>query len=267
MDGSYGKSAITSEISNDFQKKFNDLILMKRLLSFLFFISSYMLSFGQVTRIDTVSYKPIVIPTNSQKSHSSDFLYSIAVRSFALEQFPRLLDQTANEHFFSSAFNGLMFKFNDNQISYRISGAHYNNDISINSSCNNCEDINGKLINTTIKIGFEKNLTYTRIQPYFGIDLGYSNQKYTSDEDALNRTIDRKNAALASPFIGVKLNILPFITVSAESNMTVAYSFQKTERNQFSEIPSSNITDKKRWEYFFAPVGILSLQFNFGSLY
>lgn len=240
---------------------------MKRLLSLLLLLCSYMLSFSQVTRIDTLSYKPIVIPSNAQKSHSSDFLYSIAVRSFALEQFPRILNQTANEHFFSSAFNGLMFKFNDNQISYRISGSHYNNDVSINSSCVNCEDINGKLQNTTIKIGFEKNLTYTRIQPYFGIDLGYINQKYTSNAEVVNRTIDRKNAALASPFIGVKVNILPFITVTAESNMSIAYSFQKTERNQISETPSSDITDKKSWEYFFAPVGIISLQFNFGSLY
>lgn len=240
---------------------------MKYLFSFLLLISSYMLSFSQVTRIDTLSYKPITIPKNDQKSYSSDFLYSIAIRAFAFEQFPRILNQTANERFFSSAFNGLMFKFNDNQISYRISGAHYGNDISINSSCNNCENINGKLKNTTIKIGFEKNLTYTRIQPYFGFDLGYSNQKYTSNEDESNRTVDRKNSVLASPFIGVKVNILPFITVAAESNMTVAYSFQKTERNQFTEAATSNITDKKSWEYFFAPVGILSVQFNFGSLY
>ncbi|MGK9120321.1 hypothetical protein [Olivibacter jilunii] len=243
--------------------------MRKVLLALVFFSISFPLC-AQITRIDTLVYKPIHIP-QKQGPRFSEFLYSVGLRAFAYEQFPKILDQTTREHFYSSAFNGLFFKFNDNQISYRIAGSYFDKDVSLNGNCINCSG-NGNLKNTTIKIGFEKNITYTRLQPYFGLDLGYTYQKYKgsymngSDINVTNdAVIDRKDAILASPFIGLKFNIIPTVTIAAESNLTVAYSFQKIE------IAHDETTEKrpteKGWEYYFGPVGILSVQFNFGNLY
>lgn len=238
-------------------------------LALLFLISSFLVH-AQVTRIDTVTYKPIKMP-QKQGPRFSEFLYSVGIRTFAYEQFPKILDQTTREHFYASAFNGLFFKFNDNQISYRIAGSYFNKDISLDGNCINCSGI-GNLKNTNFKIGFEKNITYTRLQPYFGLDIGYTYQKYKGsytnggDINSMDASvIDRKDAILASPFIGLKLYIIPSVTIAAESNLSVAYSFQKVE------IASGETTErrptKKSWEYYFGPVGILSIQFNFGNLY
>lgn len=242
---------------------------MKKLLLAILFLISVTIAKGQVVRIDTTSHQPVRIPGNLQKPYSSEFMYSVAIRAFALEQFPQIFNNPEREQFYSSAFNGLTFKFNDNQISYRITGIYFNNDISSNRSCLNCESINGKLQNTVLKIGFEKNITYTRIQPYFGLDIGYINQKYTHEtpyssvEQSQQEVVDRKNSALASPFIGIKFNVLPYLTVAAESNFTIAYSYQKTERAHAPDTPHT----REKWEYFFAPVGSLGIQFNFGAIY
>ncbi|QNL50355.1 hypothetical protein H8S90_01635 [Olivibacter sp. SDN3] len=242
---------------------------MKRYLLSILFLLAVFISRSQVVRIDTASHNQIHVPNNLQKPYSSEFMYSVALRAFALEQFPQIFNNPEREQFYSSAFNGLTFKFNDNQISYRITGIYFNNDVSSNKNCLNCEQIGGKLQNTALKIGFEKNITYTRIQPYFGLDIGYMNQKYAREEynslaeQSQQEVIDRKNSALASPFIGIKFNVLPYLTVVAESNFTIAYSYQKTERASSPDTPHS----REKWEYFFAPVGSLGIQFNFGTLY
>lgn len=250
---------------------------MKHLI-LLFFLSSIgFIAKAQITRLDTINNDRVDLMRYADFAYTPEFMYTISLRTYALEQFPQILNQPGNDNFYSSGFNGLMFKFNDNQISYRLSGSYFNRDIAFDNTCRTCEFSAGKLQNTLLKVGFEKNLNYSRIQPYFGIDLGYSNQKYSGSIENVadvtsttsQGTIDRKNSALASPFIGIRLNIIPRLSIAAESNMAIAYSYQKTQRNTVLEANriQNNEVNNNKWEYFFSPVGMLSLQFHFGSLF
>jgi len=225
---------------------------------------------AQVTKIDTVDYPAIVIPKKKNYHFNTDYGYTIAVRTYAYEQFPLLLNQSSSQPFNSSYFNGLLFKINDNQISYRLQAAYFNNNIEFDNECEGCfPKVAGKLQNTAVKVGAEKSLNYSRFQPYFGADLGFMVQKFSTKgfENSPVFAEDTKNALLFSPFVGAKLYIVPRVAIGAEANFNVAYTYQKVNNysdNSFSGAPSQ--TKRYRWEYFFGPVAAITLQYNFGIL-
>lgn len=234
---------------------------------------------AQIRRIDTVHFDEIHIPRQRTSLSASDYMYTISIKSFALEHFPQLLNQPIPGELHRSYLNGLMFKFNDKQISYRISGSFFNKgDISSNNVHNDMStSASGRLQNIAIKLGFEKNMTYTRLQPYFGMDIGYMRQEYegkthprlnTYVNVASENFLDRKNSILLSGFIGLKFHIASYFTLAAEANVNGAYSFQKTDySNDNGGELQFRQDNRNKWEYFFSPLGMLSLQFNFGSIY
>ncbi|RZL18906.1 MAG: hypothetical protein EOO89_04915, partial [Pedobacter sp.] len=76
---------------------------------------------------------------------SGDYNYSIGVRGYTLMQMPKVLNESESDHLIQAPFNGVMFKFNDNQISYRISGTYYNKSKNFYNNCETCEAADGKL--------------------------------------------------------------------------------------------------------------------------
>ena len=225
---------------------------------------------AQVTRIDTVDYPAIVIPKKKNYHFNTDYWYTIAVRAYAYEQFPQLLNQPSGQAFRTSYFNGLLFKINDNQISYRLQAAHFNNNIEFDNECEGClPKVAGKLQNTTLKIGAEKNINYSRFQPYFGADVGFMVQRLSTKgfESSPIFAEDNKNALLFSPFIGVKVYVVPRVAISAEANFNIAYTYQKINNysdGSFTGAPHQ--TKRYRWEYFFGPVAAITLQYSFGMI-
>lgn len=225
---------------------------------------------AQVIKIDTVDYPNPVIPKTDKYNFNTDFWYTIAVRAYAHEQFPQLLNQPAGQPFQTSYLNGLLFKINDNQISYRLQAAHFNDKITFDNECEGClPKVTGKFRNTAFKVGVEKSVSYSRVQPYLGADLGFMVQKL-STKGYGNATVfaeDNKNAALISPFIGVKLYLISRLAIGAEANFNIAYTYQKVnnyEDDSFSNAP--NQTKRYRWEYFFSPVAAVTLQYSFGLI-
>ncbi|WP_028296035.1 hypothetical protein [Olivibacter sitiensis] len=253
---------------------------MKKTLLFVFVLSYTLGSYAQVRRIDTLTFENTYLPRQQQSTSPSDFMYSIAVRAFALEQFPQLLNQPVPGDLFASYLNGLMFKFNDNQFSYRLYASYFDKkNVNLDNVDNDLSKrANGHLKNLALKIGFEKNLTYTKLQPYFGFDIGYMRQHFDGNtqlmlagapdsNDFEENTIDRKNTALLSGFIGIKLNITSQFTLLAEANANTTYSFQKTDvSSENSEGFQFQQKQKEKWEYFFSPIGQIGIQFNFGSI-
>lgn len=252
---------------------------MRRIVHATAFLMITLSAHAQVSRIDTVNFNHIHIPKQQTSASASDYMYTVSIRSFAMEQFPQLLNQPIPGDLHTSYLNGLMFKFNDNQISYRISGTFFNKkDVSLDNVHNEMSTrASGRLQNIAIKLGFEKNITYTRLQPYFGFDIGYMGQKYegktypqvssyanVASEDVL----DRKNSILLSGFIGLKFNIVPCLSLAAEANANGAHSFQKTDYSNSTGEGLQFRQDKgNKWEYFLSPLGMLSLQFHFSSIY
>ena len=227
-------------------------------------------SAAQVTRIDTVDYPTPTIPKRHIYNFNTDFWYTIAIRTYAYEQFPQLLNQPSGQPFQTSYLNGILFKFNDNQISYRLQAAHFNDEITFDNECEGClPQVTGKFQNTAFKVGVEKSVNYSRFQPYFGADVGFMIQKLNTK--GYGNTVvfaeDNKNAALFSPFIGAKIYIVPRVAIGAEANFNIAYTYQKVNDytdDTFSGAPHQ--TKRYRWEYFFGPVAAITLQYSFGSI-
>ncbi len=202
----------------------------------------------------------------------TDSNYSFGFKLFSVEEFPKFLNEVRPSSIYNTtSFNGLIFKVNDNQISYRFQISSYkNNDYSFKNECKDCEIVTGKYKDFNIKIGFERNITYSRIQPFYGIDLGYRASTFNGDSKnaktaafLYNANID-KNGGKIYPFVGVKFNILKSLTISAESGLDFLYTYDKEIKSTNTNTVQS-VNNFKRWQFVSKPLGMLSIQFNFGE--
>ncbi|MXV52234.1 hypothetical protein GS399_14745 [Pedobacter sp. HMF7647] len=243
---------------------------MKIFLPFFILASIFTAGNAQVVKTDTTN-APLVYPKNQKKLIQSDFMYSIAVSGYSYQQLPKIMNQVNYSDYKSSYLNGLMIKFNDNQISYRLTGYYYKDDISFKNNCNSCEIAKGKLTDYSFKIGFEKNISYSSVQPYFGVDLGYRyNQFQGTSYDfnsgaALYDANAQKNSVVFSPFFGLRYNFVNHFSIGAEAGLDILYSYERQEKTPVGSFPSVN--KYNRWEYLLKPLSMITLQYSFGSVY
>lgn len=215
---------------------------------------------------------------NSVFSQSSDdYNYSIAVRGYSLMQMPKVLNQVGGGRFIGTAFQSGMLKFNDKQISYRLSGSYLKKDVSVINNCENCDVANGKMTDYSFKIGFEKNLNFSTIQPYFGFDIGYRYNKFLGTMVSKSLAVARatsimepnsveasKSGFVASPVIGIKINPIPQVTLFAEGSLDFFYSYERQE-TVADDISSTRTFNKyNKTEFLLTPVSI-GIQVNIGS--
>lgn len=165
-----------------------------------------------------------------------NYNYSVGVKAFNMMQMPKMLQQSNTEDYKMSTANGGIIRFNDNQMSFRISG-HYlsDKDYSFNNKCDNCETAQGTLTDWAIKLGFEKNFNYSILQPYFAFDVGFRANKFNGDMYSKSNAappysaIAGKNGLTLSPIIGLKFNVAKQISVFAESNLEFYISYERQE--------------------------------------
>jgi len=212
---------------------------------------------------------------------NSDYNYSIGARIYSLVQMPKILNETSTDYFTNAPVNGAMVKFNDNQISYRLNGTYYNKSKRFFNNCETCEEAAGKLVDYSLKIGFEKNFNYARIQPYFGVDAGYRSNVFSGTLESRN---ELKNAAKANsaligeqenveaskaglvitPFVGIKVSPFPQLSFFAEGNIDYFYSY---ERQTVTSHDVNNTQSFKKYyksEFLLNPVSI-GIQVHLGS--
>ncbi|WP_316803023.1 hypothetical protein [Pedobacter nototheniae] len=202
------------------------------------------------------------------QSTSADYNYSVGLRVFSLMQLPKILNQTNTQDYTNAYANGLMLKFNDNQISYRISGNYFRNDVKFDNTCATCEIGSGKVTDYSFKIGFEKNFNYSRIQPYFAFDLGYRSNRFTGivspkiqSASSVNQTADvTKNGLVLTPAIGLKVNIISQLAFFAESNLDFYYSYEKQDIADPNGV-ARTVNTYRKWEFLLNPISA-GLQFN-----
>lgn len=208
--------------------------------------------------------------------NSTAYSYSIGFKVLSFEEFPKILDQADNGVLRRSLLNGIILKYNNKQISYRLAGSFYSDRITFQNECDDCEEIAGRLKDSHIKIGFEKNLTYGTIQPYFGIDLGAKRSTFNGDVQSSFKILNssgvhdiktEKNGLSVSPLLGVKLNILNHFSVTAESTIDIFYSYERQERTTGTTPRNRSLQKYYKWEYLLKPLGMLNLQYNFGAIY
>ena len=202
---------------------------------------------------------------------SADYNYTIGIRAFTIMQMPKVLDQTNSQNYAKVFGHGAMFKFNDNQISYRLAGNYYRDDLTFDNTCATCEIASGKVTDYSFKIGFEKSFNYTKIQPYFAFDLGYRYNRFTGSLASKNimannigKTTDAsKSGLVVSPVIGFKLNVLPQLSIFAESSLDFFFSYEKQDITQMNGA-SRDVTTYKKLESLLNPVSA-GIQFSLSN--
>jgi hypothetical protein len=211
---------------------------------------------------------------------SGDYNYSIAVRGYSLMTMPKILNQKNGEKFTDVTFNGGIIKFNDNQISYRLGGTYLKKDVLLVNNCVNCQEANGKMKDYTFTVGFEKNMNFSRIQPYFGFDIGFRYNKFDGTLVSKNSAALASKAATAAlgpngveasktgftaaPLIGIKINPIPQVTLFAESNLQFFYSYERQETVAADINNTRTLNKYYKTEFLLNPVSI-GIQVNLGS--
>ncbi len=216
----------------------------------------------------------LFITSFSFAQSQSDYSYSFGIGGLSIEEVPELFNQVReSDNFTTQPINTLIFKFNDNQFSYRVLASRFvKDDYRFKNECKDCETAIGKIYSLVLKTGFEKNIIYGKLQPFFGGDIGF--KKFTFDGTITNASVtnpstnydatSEKNGVVITPFLGLKYN-LKRITISAESGLDIFYSFDKQVKT-FRDANKTMVSESENnWEYLIKPLAILSLQYNFGS--
>lgn len=217
----------------------------------------------------------LLLSTAAFSQMSGDYNYSIAVRGYSIMQMPRILNQKEVENFKDVSFHGGLLKFNDNQISYRLGGSYMKRDVMLVNNCATCEEANGKMKDLNLSIGFEKNLNFSRIQPYFGVDFGFRQNKFDGVMESKNMMASRavsgpggveasKTGFTAAPLIGIKINPLPQVTLFAESSIQWFYSYERQE-TVAQDVNNTRTFNKYNKSEFLLNALSAGIQFNISS--
>ncbi len=193
-----------------------------------------------------------------------NYNYSIGVRGYSLMQFPKILNQVNSQDYVNAYLNGLMIKFNDNQISYRINGNYFRKDISFANQCNNCEIAEGTVTDYSFKIGFEKSINYAKVQPYFGADMGFRSSSFIGEINTNNPislqkpyNVDTdKNGFVIAPIIGLKINPVKNVSFFAETSLDFYYSYERQETIQQNADNTRTFAKYNKWEFLLNPISV-----------
>lgn len=215
----------------------------------------------------------IIIYSQTYSQSQNNYGYSFGIKGLSFGDFPKLMNEIrSSDSYRPSSMNGVVFKFNDNQISYRFIGAkYYNDDYTFKNICHDCETVTGNFTDFTLKAGFERSLIYGVIQPFYGLDLGYRKIYFDGTANSANNNallydvIIEKNGTLIHPFIGVKVNLYKaMFTMSAEAGLDILVSNDKETKTLNDGNRTTSIGNFRRWGFNNLPLSMLSLQYNFG---
>lgn len=198
--------------------------------------------------------------------------YSVGFNAFSYLQLPRIGDQDPLKYI-TTKFNGGIFKIDDRQINYRLSGRFTDQSLNFKSDCTNCHLVNGKVTDYAIKLGFEKNLNYSNIQPYFAFDIGYRYNRFKGIRDFidLQRTTTLtdqmeaiKNGLTLGPVIGLRITPIEHLSIFAEGSLELYLSHLRTQTVAQNITALRTETAESKKEFLFSPVTV-GLQFHLGS--
>ncbi|WP_199140938.1 hypothetical protein [Pedobacter sp. ASV12] len=193
-----------------------------------------------------------------------NYNYSIGLRGYSLMQMPKILNQVNSQDYTHTFANGVLIKFNDNQIGYRLSGNYFRNNITFFNQCTNCEIATGKSTDYSFKLGFEKSINYAIIQPYFGADAGFRANRFTGEiknnnikSNSMPYMADAdKNGFVFAPVLGIKINPLKNISIFAETSLDFYYSYERQETTQQDAGNTRTFVKYNKWEFLLNPVSV-----------
>lgn len=195
----------------------------------------------------------------SQAQVDGSFNNTVSIRAFGIMQVPKIQNESKKDNYMNSYLNSITLKFNDNQISYRLSGSYLDDEIDISES----DDGSGKIRDYTIKMGFEKNFNYGVVQPYFLTDVGYRSHEFEGVINTSTATKVTKHGFTLAPGFGIKVNVLRQLTLFAEGNVEFFY-FQNKQELTPAGTTQRNINKNYQSQFLLNPL-FTGIQFHFGN--
>lgn len=157
---------------------------------------------------------------------------------------------------------GIGYKYHFKKNALRVNLNIASNKSEFNSNVNT---VNGNSTKETnlwykFKLGYERHINFQRTQIFFGMDCLYNNWDYTSESK--NSSYWSKNSNNTegygvSPFIGVKVFINSYLSLSAETNFQ--YEYYKSKRTYYYTSDPENVNEEKGNNFSFGPIGLISI--------
>jgi hypothetical protein len=187
------------------------------------------------------------------------FNNSIGVRVFGSMQIPKIQNNSKKDNYVNNYMNAVVLKFNDNQISYRLTGSYFKDNLNLQES----DAGSGEITDYAFKMGFEKNFNYAMVQPYFLMDLGYRSHEFNGLINTSTLANVTKHGFTIAPGFGIKLNIVRRITLFAEGNIEFFY-FQNKQETTDQGATASVVNKNYRSQFLLNPIAT-GVQFHFGN--
>jgi hypothetical protein len=123
-------------------------------------------------------------------------------------------------------------------------------------------------------------IIHSRLEPYFGIDLGYRSNRFSgviqnnnafriaaAQGSSTGPSLDMeatKTGLIIAPFLGFKVNVINQLSFFAEANMDYFYSYERQESVTQDANNTRALNKYYKSEFLFNPVSI-GLQINLGN--
>lgn len=223
----------------------------------------------------------VMVSLNAFAQSNSVYNYSIGVIGYSYRQMPKVLDQANSKSYVGTVFNNYIAKFNDNLLSYRVSGGYMKKSFTFNNVCTSCEIVSGTMSDFTGKIGVEKSLNYSKIQPYIAVDLGYKSNRFAGFSKNINplkqaqadlsgkplienSVLSTREGFIISPVFGLRINPVKQLSVFVESSLDFFYSSARQELVTQDAFNNQTVNKFQRIESLLNPISV-GLQFHFGE--
>lgn len=198
---------------------------------------------------------------------NTDFNYNIGLNLYSFSQIPQVNFNQRIKPETDRFFPGVILKFNDNQLAYRVALNFYRNK-KFSFPEDDSASVHGTYLEYSLKLGVEHDLSNTNLKPYYGADLGFLHSEFSGLESHFNdKTINNlrteKNGFIISPFLGLKYHFVRRLYISAEVAINFIYAYNRLQNDNDG---IKKVSHFNKGEFLLAPVSLIGLHYNFGAL-
>ncbi|MCF8298509.1 MAG: hypothetical protein K9J13_13260 [Saprospiraceae bacterium] len=155
---------------------------------------------------------------------------------------------------------GYKYHFKKNALRANLNFASNKSESNHNANTVNANTSKENNLWYQFKRGYERQINFKSTHLFFGMDCLNNKWEYKTENISSsywNKTTYNTEGYGVSPFVGVKVFITPFLSLSAETN----FKFEKYKSKITTSYPSNpeNINEEKGSNFSFGPIGLISI--------